>query len=348
VKEICEEAGFTESGLSIGVAVALGVVGFILGWAFGKRKELLKMLKSLQMKRDMKAAAKAAVSGAGDQQQEEDDDRDEDEKAKEVMDDFLNRDAVPGLDDHPDTHVNRIMIYQVKQMKEQRRAEKALQDLLAAQNFEPGYLESLSKEERKKIEDSLIKDSGGVKSGGGVGSVAGLTRRWGSNVNATRILVNEGMRMAEQRSASDMSAEAKASQELREKMRNIDKHLATELEIDVSRELDAAKRRSGQGLRASNALEAANATKVLPFKDMHEVLRFDERHDFARRGRSRVAPPLDHGGASLESRIARSSMRRQSTAGGPRRASTRGRGSPTRRESTRKMTPPSRQETPPR
>jgi len=139
--------------------------------------------------------------------------------------------------------------------------------------------------------------------------------------------------MAEQRNASDMSEEAKASAELREKMRNVEKHLTSELGVDVSRSNDGAARRSGQGLRATSALEAANATKVVPFKDIHEVLRFEDRLDFARRGRQRVAPPLDHQPSQDAARRA-SLGRRGSSVGAGRR------GSINNRRASRAATPP--------
>jgi hypothetical protein len=55
-------------------------------------------------------------------------------------------------------------------------------------------------------------------------------------------------------------------------------------------------------------------TKVEPVKDIAEVLRYEEKLDFARRGRSRVAPPLDQAGPSLEQRLVAGALRRQSTA----------------------------------
>ena len=83
--------------------------------------------------------------------------------------------------------------------------------------------------------------------------------------------------------------------EIRDKLKQIDQHLSKHHEIDTSRvENVKARKRRSDGKRLKDALTVANETKNAPFNATEEVLTFDERREFAQRGRSRVQPPLDH------------------------------------------------------
>ena len=85
-------------------------------------------------------------------------------------------------------------------------------------------------------------------------------------------------------------------------------------EIDTAKteHHEVAKKRKSDGKRLKDALTVAKETKEHPFMLTPEYITFDERRDFAQRGRSRVAPPQDHaaakGGANVRGAGRRASV----------------------------------------
>jgi hypothetical protein len=315
--------------LSMGVALGMGMgflfLGLCLGYLCGRRKAIVDMLKNAAKD----AALKKTLQQAGDDMANEEENEEDAAKgeAKEMLDLFLSMDSVPGLDDNAGVTVNPILLYDIKKREEQKRLEKLIKQLLsdkaAEGQFDEAYLASLSDDERQKLGEKIMREQG-TKNHASVGSVPGFTREHGASQNSMAILVAQGLRLAAAKEASAQDADTKAAQQIREQMRTIDKHLSTDREIDISRE----PVKKGSNLRVANALQMAKLTKVEPVKDMAEVLRYEERLDFARRGRSRVAPPLDQAGPSLEQRLVAGTLRRQSITaaasplkGGGRRAS---------------------------
>ena len=102
---------------------------------------------------------KAKVEGGQDSQEDEEDDaaKPEDE-LKEILEEFLTSDALPGLDDHHDSTINPLMMYQIKKAKEQVRRQKAIDQLIKAQNYEEGFIEGLSQKEREQLEKPGRRD----------------------------------------------------------------------------------------------------------------------------------------------------------------------------------------------
>jgi hypothetical protein len=301
------------------------VVGMLLGFACGRRKALAEALKKamdkMKASRADKEMKKMMDAGAGqDDKEEEEDEEAKKQEAKQLLEQFLNRSAAPGMDDHPQAFINPILMLQIKKKKEEVQRDKMYEKLLASQEFEEGYLESLSLAEwRAKAEELLAAEGGSASTlSGGVGSVPGVERRWGANVNSTRILVDAGATfvLGKGKVEDAASLDEKLMLEVRDKMKQIDTHLNKHYEIDVVRD-EAAKarnKRSGDGKRLKDALTVANETKNRPFQMSHEVMTFDERRDFAQRGRARVAPPQDHAGQSGGVRSA-AGGRRASAAG---------------------------------
>lgn len=299
----------------MGIVVGALILGWFLGYASAKWKSLLATLKKSadQAKKDRAlSAAKAKMESAGagedEAEQEEDEEKKAKEEAQEVLEEFLSRDAAPGLDDHPDSFVNPIIMLQIKLAKEEVRRRKALDALIKAQEYDEGYWESLSPEEQAAIERKLLESTTGPVSGG-VGSVGGMSRRWGSAVNSTRILVDNGASFAPgQKNLADlMDLQEKAALELREKWKQIDQHLEKVHEIDVAR-VDRAgqqNKRAADGSRIKDALTVAKETQQMPFEYVRQALTYEERRDMAQRGRSRVAPPLDHAGGAVNTKLAR-------------------------------------------
>jgi len=279
----------------MGVAVGMLVGGLILGYVVGARKDLMKMLNKLAA-----AEADAADKDKGaDGDDNEDVGGDEEAQIEGLIESFMDRDQVTGLDDHPDTEFNPIMMYQVKKVKDEMRARKQIEALLASRDLPPDHLDTLDPKARAELLAEMRSDTS-VKVAGNVGSVAGKVRKYGAQQNSTAIMVGVGARFAKGGAGVALDANAvagielKKSQEARDRLRVIDMHLAATHDIDVGRE--SAKKRAGQmgqhGL-LKNALETAKETKFKPYGG-EAVRRQEEMATYASRGRSRVGAPLDH------------------------------------------------------
>jgi len=290
------------------------IVGLLLGYFFGRRKAILAALKKAmseaKMKKEVEKAQKKMNESGGDDKEEDEEDEDLDKAAHDTLASFLHTDHLPGMDDHAQTSVNPIISYQMRRHQDEARVQTMIDAVLAEWGEEGNEVDDLSPSQRQEIGLKLIRERG-AKAASSVGSVAGVQRTHGATENSMKILTKAGLSITKARNAGDMSEEQTLMLALREKMKKIDKYLNSDLEIDVSRVV-APKRAPGQGLRVANALQMANLTKAEPFKALHETLRFEDRQDFARRGRLRVAPPLDHAGGGGEQRVLQSALRRRS------------------------------------
>ena len=167
-----------------------------------------------------------------------------------------------------------------------------------------------------------------------VGSVAGISRKYGATVNSAKILVLSGARFtsvakggAKTVTAEDAESEqAKLAADVRAKLKVIDSHLASEAGVEVVHA--EAKKGSRGALKANavglakNALEAAKETKYKPVGG-DAFRRTEEMIKYAKLGRGRVAPPLDH---ALQANAERNVQSRRASTGVGRRASTLGGG----------------------
>ena len=274
IADACEAAGFLGIGVAAGMLVAGLVFGLILGYVLGARGRVAAALRAM-LAAKMKEQPDA---GAGEDDDKVDEDEDDKGEIEDVLLDSMCFDVEPGLDDHPDTELNPILLYQIKQVKERIRLEK-LAALAAA--AEEGYSLEIKKEGKFK----LLAEKGALQWLGDKHLQAGGE---------------------EQRSA-----------ELREKLKTVDSHLSTEYEVTMSKakEKITSKTKQAGGKKRFTALGKANDLKWNPHQG--ETLRREgELAEYAKRGRSRVGPPLDH-------LIAGSGARRASCggAGGTRRAS---------------------------
>ena len=296
------------------------LIGFCLGARFRVQSALAAALEKL----------KAAAAAAGEDDKDGGDDNDTEEEAEEdkmekMLEQFMSREWLSGLDDHPETELNPILIYQIKKAKEEMRQRHELEAKLIARGLEADHLDNLSPEERKALVAELKGDNAVVLKSN-VGSVQGVERKYGRTVNSTSILVKAGARFTP--GASDVSkldnvdlesAEKKASEEIRGRLKIIDGHLQTTFDVDVTR--SDVKRTSmtlkagvGTGL-VKNALEKAKETKLKPYGDDY-TRRFAEMTTYAARGRARVATPLDHALTAANEKNAR-----RASCGAARRAS---------------------------
>jgi hypothetical protein len=305
---LCSAEGFLPSPVTIAIAGGLWLLGVLMGYAWGKRKAIMDMLKNAPKE------LKAAMSNQDDDKEDEeehDEEKQREDELNEFLNEFFNRQASPGLDDHPQAVINPIMMLHIRNKKAQIRRQIMIEKLLAAQNYEEGYLESLQPDERNKLAEDLLESEGG-RVEGGVGSVAGKVRRWGSSVNSTRILVDAGASLVPGSSGKDddIGAEERLAMELRDKIKQIDGFLSKHHDIDVARaEGGQARKRKSDGKRLKDALTVANETKNAPWAPSHVVLTFDEQRDFAQRGRARVAPPLDHKGTKDTAQVRQAGRR---------------------------------------
>jgi len=297
MQEACADVGFLSIGVAAGMLVAGLILGFCIGVVIGMRFRVKAALAAMLER--VKPAAATGDDGGEDDDKEMDDEDVLTNALEELLQQFMSHDFVGGLDDHPETELNPILIYQVKKAKEEMRARKQLEAQLLARDLPLNYLETLSPEARVAFLLELKADPG-PKLGANVGSVAGKVRHYGATVNSTRILVDAGARLTPSVQASlgedDGNKAERAAQEVRERMKIIDNHLSTVSGVDVSREHNkrsSMQRIAGKGNLVQNALDMAKETKYNPFGG-EATKRDDMKATCASRGRTRVAPPLDH------------------------------------------------------
>ena len=229
------------------------------------------------LKRLAAAAAQeaAAAKGGDDDDQGLDDDDDEADKLPDVLESALITEVEPGLDDHADLVLNPIVLYQMRRLKEEARRKKLL-EMIEAQ--EAGEEVPMGK---KKGQMKILSDLGALS--------------WC------------GKQVAK-------GGDAARSQEIRDKMKQIDTHLQVVFEVDTTRASLPRKQMQAGAKKVQSASSLAEELKWHPL-DADKAERDTQRAEYARRGRARVQPPLDQA-------IATAGVRRASCGvGGGRRAS---------------------------
>ena len=245
----------------MGVAVGMLVAGLIVGYMLGARKELMKMLKKMAA-----AAAKAEEDKKGGDEEDDklDDDEEEGAELKEILEMCMVHEVEPGLDDHADTVLNPIVLYQIKKVKDELR-KKALLEQLAAQ-------EAGEEVPQKKIGHLKI-----------LSQLGALT--WLGGVKA-------------------VGSDAARSQEIREKMKTVDTYLQTTYEVETAKAASHHKlRMQAGGKKIHTAMSLAEELKWHPL-DSDKLQVDEQKSEYAKRGRSRVQPPLDHAIAAAGARRA--------------------------------------------
>jgi len=295
LEEACLAAGF----LSMGVAIGMLVAGLIIGYLIGARKMLRDWLRKLATPKPDKDD-KDDKGADGDDGENAADDEEAAGQLDDLLSGFFDSNFLSGHDDHPDLEFNPIVMYQVKKAKDALREQKTIEALLAAKELPPDHLDTMGAAERAKFIAELKAElsSSGVKAISNVGSVAGVSRKYGSALNSTYILHQHGARFHPGQKggkAKDSEGEdAKKAQEVRDRIKIIDNHLSTMEGISTVHELKATKRAAGSNGLIKNALEKAKDTVVHRAFAGSDEARMSSMVKYAHLGRARVAPPLDH------------------------------------------------------
>lgn len=244
--------------MTIGVAIGMLIVGIIIGYYVGVRgRNLVAALKALtkKMSKDM----------ASDGDEAEGLDEDEEEKPEDILEEFMYREAMPGMDDHPELTLNPVLMYHIKEAKAKKRQEMYRAQL---------KLEGLSDEE---IEERM--NLGGDGSG-----LSGIPQ---GKPNAFQILIMAGARVTAV--AQGSQGDQAIIQERRRQTRTIDVFLAKERSIDTSKALKNKKPprllQPGLNMKQLNALQKAQETAVHPIGEDY-AKRMTEMVGVAKRGRN--------------------------------------------------------------
>ena len=259
--------------MSIGVVIAGIVVGLIVGFVIGSRgRHALMILKAMaELKK------KLAEAGAGEDDADDDkvDEEDEEMGKEDPILDSLFTEAEPGLDDHQDTVLNPILLYQIKRAKDEMKERARLAALeggeeVVAVGPKEGKLRVLTDKGALRF----LKGKKGIKDGG----------------------------------------EAEVMAKIRENLKSIDTFMETTYEVDTKRVAPPKmKRTAAGGIKRLDALGKVNDLKYNPL-DGDRLQKESAIAEYAKRGRARVHPPLDH-------LIAAAGVSRRGSVGGGRRAS---------------------------
>lgn len=212
--------------MAIGIVIGL-IIGLIIGFIAGARaRKLAAAIAAL--KQAFKPLAQATDAGEMDDALKEDEDEITD---LNDVDDFLNNDSIPGLDDHADLEFNPIITYKIKLAKEEQRKEKRRAQLIA-----DGY-------DPDEMDESAAAAAAGA---------AGAMKQ-----NALATLIAAGARVTPM--AASQSAEAQQREERRRAVRTVDTFLNKSYDVDVTRLAFAQK--SGEK-KQRTALEVARLSQT--------------------------------------------------------------------------------------
>jgi len=210
----------------IGIVIGL-IIGLIIGFVAGARaRKLAAALAAL--KQAFKPMAHATDDGEMDDALKEDEDE---LAALDDVDDFLNNDNIPGLDDHAELEFNPIINYKIKLAKEEQRKEKRRAQLIA-DGYDPDEMD----------------ESEAAAAAGSAGAV---------KQNALATLIAAGARVTPM--AASQNAEAQQREERRRAVRTVDTFLSKSYDVDVTRL--AVMHKSGQK-KQRTALEVAKLSQT--------------------------------------------------------------------------------------
>jgi len=205
--------------LVIGLVVGL-VVGYIIG-RFGKK--IMQMLREALKKKQDKDKSDDEDAAA---LQDEEGDWDDPDKTEEMLQEFMNLEQNPGIDDNPEMEFNPIFDYLIKRQKELDRIE---------------FLRKRAEEEGTTLEE--LNET----------AVAP-----GQRQNALATLISVGARVTPMFNAE--SAAAIAQKEARRRAKNIETYLTKTCEVDCATFKRDDKKRMG-GKKVMSAYEKALSTQ---------------------------------------------------------------------------------------
>lgn len=234
--------------MSIGIAMAIAVVFLLLGLCIGflagtRGRQILAtakiMHKALKGIFSLKIPLQSADEG-NDDGEDNDIDGEDEFAADNLMEQYLNTDSVPGLEDHPDLEVNPVILHFVRKAKDRQREEKKMKAISEMRDrlIAAGFSED-------EIVDKLAEEA---NSGGGA-----PVRQ-----NALAVLIASGARV--EATAASGSAESQALQERRRRQKNIDVYLSSSLDIEVAK--TAAPTKNAKGVKLDSAIEVCKRTEI--------------------------------------------------------------------------------------
>ena len=184
--------------LIIGLVAGL-LIGFIVG-RFGKKAMSLLAEAMKMMKQSKAAMPDEPGEGKAIREDEEDEEIDPD-KARTIIDGFLDNVVTAGIDDNPDAEFNPVWDFKIRKQKERERLE---------------FRQKMAEEAGTTL-DEWDEDDGG----GG----------FGGRANALATLIAAGARVTGVHSAQD--AKALAAKEARRKMKSIETFLTKHMDVEV-------------------------------------------------------------------------------------------------------------------
>lgn len=193
----------------------------------------MKLTKSA-LKTLLKSLAPAPEDDAGAAENAAENEEDGEDASLNDLDDFINNDNVPGLDDHPDLEFSPVFMYKIKVAKEEARKEMRRQQLLT-EGYDPDQMDEAD------------------ASAAAVGS---------TKQNALATLIEAGARVTP--IAASQGAEAKVREDRRRQIKTIETYLNKNLELDTTKKSlqDQKTAYSSKGKKYLSALDAARLTTI--------------------------------------------------------------------------------------
>jgi len=225
------------------IAVAMLILGFMLGT---RARQLLAASKRVGAAFTKLFGLRIPVPDADDAADDadkggEDDNEmdDEEEAGNAMLDTFLTNDAEAAIDEHADTIINPVLLYQVRIAADKRKVEQRQQErrrMLEAEGVDPDAIEAML---------TQMEESGSM-----LGSMGG------GKPSALSVLIENGARVTPL--ASSGGVEAAAAQERQRQRRSVEFFLRT---IEVAVDKHKSKTRNAKGVQLKSAYDVARETQ---------------------------------------------------------------------------------------
>ena len=255
------------AGINMGVAIMFLFVGICLGFLMGTRgRQLANSAKSLTMNLPKAFSFRIPIKPPADDEGKDDAENlgeEEEQRPEDIMEEFLSRAPIPGMDDHPELELNPVIMYQIKQAKAAKRAQMVREALRA---------DGMTDEEiEERLESGMTGNAGNA----------------GGKPSAFQILIDAGARVTP--GANNMGSDQALIQERKRQVRTIDTFLSKERNIDISKETVVRSQRLLDSKTAGGAvmgpLQMALSTRTNPIGGSR-INRTRQQVDVAKRGRN--------------------------------------------------------------
>ena len=240
VEASCAAAGFMSAGVTMAIAAAALILGFLIGTRGRQILATMKVARETLTSWSFRVPSAAALAAADADAGKDDNELETvEEDWTNTLDEFLSSEHILPLEEHPDVHINPILLYEARKAKEKAKEDRKLKAITEMR--EKLIAEGLSEDE---IDERMAEGDATMLDGAPV------------RQNALAVLISVGARVVP--GAASGSADSLALQDRKRQQKNIEMYLANSLMLDMRKTKAVGK--NAIGVRMKNAYEMAKQT----------------------------------------------------------------------------------------